>query len=109
MTTRYACSLPLIDGLGYATWSMTVLFNRSRTRSFRHNPLFKFQALVALKLFISLLCHNVACGANIVSDRQTDRPTTVTLAVHARRGLIKQTYLLISMDVVGNGDVYRAY
>ena len=54
-----------------------------------------FHALVALKLLVSLISCLVACSARIVVDRQTDRqtkqthrPTTVTLAAHARRGLI---------------------
>ena len=52
-----------------------------------------FHALVALKLLVSLISRLVACSARIVVDRQTDRqthrPTTVTLAAHGRRGLIK--------------------
>ena len=51
-----------------------------------------FQALVALKLLVSLMSRLVARSARIVVDRQTDkqthRTTTVTLAAHARRGLI---------------------
>ena len=47
-----------------------------------------FHALVALKLLVSLISRLVACSARIVVDRQTNRPTTVTLAVHACRGLI---------------------
>ena len=53
-----------------------------------------FLALVALKLFVSLISRLVACSARIVADKQTDtqtqthRTTTVTLAAHARRGLI---------------------
>ena len=47
-----------------------------------------FHALVALKLFISLISYLVACSVRIVGDRQTDRTTTVSLAVHARRELI---------------------
>ena len=47
----------------------------------------------SLKLLISLISHVVACSARIVVDRKTDRQThrttTVTLAAHARRGLIK--------------------
>ena len=49
-------------------------------------------ALVALKLLVSLISRLVACSARIVGDRQTDRQThrttIVTLAAHARRGLI---------------------
>ena len=67
-----------------------------------------FQALVALKLLVSLISRLVACSARIVVDTQTDRQTdtqtdrqtdrqtnrqihrttTVTLAAHACGGLI---------------------
>ena len=62
---------------------------------------FFFHALVALKMFVSLISRLVACSPRIVLDKQTDRQTdrhthtrtqndyTVTLAAHARRGLIK--------------------
>ena len=68
----------------------------SRTQSFQQNRHINFPALVALKLLVSLISRLVACSARIVVDRQTDRqadrqthrPTTVTLAAHARRGLI---------------------
>ena len=52
-----------------------------------------FPALVALNLLVSLISRLVACSARIVADkqrdRQTHRTTTVTLAAHARRGLIR--------------------
>ena len=58
-----------------------------------------FHALVALKLLVSLISRLVACSARIVVDRQTNRqthrPTTVTLAAHARRGLINRTALIV--------------
>ena len=48
--------------------------------------------IVALKLLVSLISRLVACSARIVVDKQTDRQTrrttTVTLAAHARGGLI---------------------
>ena len=51
-----------------------------------------FHALVALKMLVSLISHLVACSPRIVVDKQTDRhthrTTTVTLAAHARRGLM---------------------
>ena len=70
------------------------LFSRhiSRTQSFQQNRHIVFLALVALKLLVSLISRLVACSARIVVDKQTDRQThratTVTLAAHARRGLI---------------------
>ena len=60
----------------------------SRTQSFQQNRHIIFLALVALKLLVSLISRLVACSARIVVDRQTHRTTTVTLAAHARRGLI---------------------
>ena len=71
------------------------LFSRliSRTQSFQQNRHITVHALVALKLLVSLISRLVACSARIVVDRQTDkqthRPTTVTLAAHARRGLMR--------------------
>ena len=70
------------------------LFSRhiSRTQSFQQNRQFIFHALVALKILVSLISRLVACSLRIVVDKQTDRhthrTTTVTLAAHARRGLI---------------------
>ena len=49
--------------------------------------LFFMRFYVALKRLVSLLGRLVACSARIVVDRQTHRPTTVTLAAHAHRGL----------------------
>ena len=46
-----------------------------------------FRALVVLQLLVSLISCVVACSARIETDRQTHRPSTVTLAAHARRGL----------------------
>ena len=58
--------------------------------------------LVALNLLVSLISRHVACSARIVADKQTDkqtdrqthrqthRTTTVTLAAHARRGLMNE-------------------
>ena len=68
----------------------------SRTQSFQQICHISFLALVALKLLVSLISRLVACSARIVvhrqtdrqTDRQTHRTTTVTLAAHARRGLI---------------------
>ena len=50
-----------------------------------------FLSLVALKRFVSLISRLVACSARIVVDKQTDRqthrPSTVTLAAHVHEGL----------------------
>ena len=68
-----------------------VCFSRhiSRTQSFQQNHHIIFPALVALKLLVSLISRLVAGSARIVVDRQTHRPSTVTLAAHVRRGLIE--------------------
>ena len=69
------------------------LFSRhiSRTQSFREKCLFTFNVFVALKLQVSLIRRLVACTARTRvdrrTDRQTDTPSTVTLAAHAHRGL----------------------
>ena len=64
----------------------------SRTQSFQQNRHISFPALVALNLLVSLISRLVARSAKIVVDKQTNkqthRTTTVTLAAHARRGLI---------------------
>ena len=39
-------------------------------------------------MLVSLISRLVACSPRIVVDRQTHRTTTVTLAAHARRGLM---------------------
>ena len=85
----------------YAYWLFS-LFSRhiSRTQSFQQNRYFNFRALVALKMLVSLISRLVACSPRIVVDKQTDRQTdrqthrttTVTLAAHARRGLIKPVW-----------------
>ena len=58
-------------------------------RGTRH---FKNEASVALNPLVSLVYLFVARGGkkrgNRRTDGQTDRPSTVTLAAHARRGLI---------------------
>ena len=45
------------------------------SQSFQQNRHVIFQALVALKLLVSLISHFVACIARIVVDKQTNRPT----------------------------------
>ena len=60
-----------------------------------------FRAVVALKTSVPFTCRFVACSSRIKveqtdrqtdreTDTQTDRPSTVTLAAHARRGLTTQ-------------------
>ena len=89
--TTYACA-PLIDGLGHATRSATVAVSRFRTQSFQQNRSFIFQGRVVLQPLVSLIGRLVACSARISVDRHTDRTTTVTLAAHARRGLIMKSH-----------------
>ena len=59
---------------------------------FLENCHFKNQASVALNPFVSLLGHFVTRGGkksgNGRTDGRTDKQSTVTLAAHARRGLI---------------------
>ena len=50
--------------------------------------LFFMPLYIALKLLVSLVSRLVACSMRIVVDKQTHRPSTVTLAAHAHRGLI---------------------
>ena len=96
----------------YAYWLFS-LFSRhiSRTQSFQQNRHIIFPALVALNLLVSLISRLVARGARIVvdkqtngqTDRQTHRTTTVTLAAHARRGLMidyLQEYIQISTVLI---------
>ena len=55
----------IIDGLGHATWSVTVPVSRSQMPSFSQNCHFSFRALVSLKLLVSLINCIVACSARI--------------------------------------------
>ena len=96
---------------------MHIVFSRhiSRTQSFQQNRHVIFLALVALKLLVSLISCLVACSARIVVDTQTDRQyrqthrtITVTLAAHARRGLIRSGLPRLSIasghDTSGRGE-----
>ena len=77
----------------------------SGTQSFQENRLFYFHAFVALKLLVSLIGRLVACTARISVDRQTDRPSTVTLAAHARRGLMSMDQILYTrFDILNTRD-----
>ena len=83
----------LIMHIGFLACFHAISLERiSRTQSFQQNRHIIFPALIALNLLVSLISRLVACGARIVVDKQTDRQThrttTVTLAAHARRGLI---------------------
>ena len=76
--------------IGFLDCSHAISLERSR---FSKIPTLFFMPLhIALKLLVSLISRFVACSAGIVVDRQTHRQThrttTVTLAAHARRGLI---------------------
>ena len=81
----------LIMHIGFFACFHTISLKCSRFQQNRH---IVFLALVALKLLVhvSLISSLVACSEKIVvdrhTDRQTHRTTTVTLAAHARRGLI---------------------
>ena len=79
----------LIMHIGFLACFHAISLERSR---FSEIVTLLFLALVALKLLVSLISRLVACSARTVADRQTDkqthRTTTVTLAAHARRGLI---------------------
>ena len=63
---------PLIDGLGYATSTMTVPVSHSRTGAFRQNRHINIRARVALKPLVSLISRLVACSSRISVDTQTD-------------------------------------
>ena len=76
----------LIMHIGFLACFHAISLERSRFS--------KICALVALKMLVSLISRLVACSPRIVVDKQTDRhthrTTTVTLAAHARRGLMTE-------------------
>ena len=78
----------LACSLGYA-----ITFERSIY--FYENRYFKNQTSVALNPLVSLFGRLVARSGRISgtgrTDGRNDRPSTVTLAAHARRGLISGT------------------
>ena len=78
------------------------LFSRhiSGTQSFQENCHININVLVAQKPLVPLIGRLVACSARTRTDRQTNRPSTVTLAAHARRGLIM-------VDFFYNSTVHR--
>ena len=63
----------------------------SWTPPFKQNRHISFRALVALEPLVSLMSRIGPCRARINGDRQTHKPSTVTLAAHARRGLTRKT------------------
>ena len=82
----------LIDGLVVTKLGpgrcRSLLPERSRFSQIGH---IIFRAVVALKTSVPFACRFVACSSRIKvsqTDTQTDRRSTVTLAEHARRGLI---------------------
>ena len=81
---------PLSAHYAYNLAFSLVLLSLERSR-FKQICHISVLALVALKLLVSLISRPVACSARIVVDRQTQtyRTTTVTLAAHARRGLMR--------------------
>ena len=89
----------------------TVPVSRSRTQSFQANRLIVFQVGVVLKTLISLIGLLEPCSARIYAHRQTDRltdnghthrPTTVTLAADARRGLKRCTNEITALTMAQN-------
>ena len=61
--------------------------------------------LVALKRLVLLLGSLIACIARIVVDRHTHRQTTVTLAAHARRGIITNIKLVHESFMKGKNNI----
>ena len=68
----------------------------SRTQSFQEKRQINIKDLATLKRFVAVIGRPVPCTARLASDRrtdgrtdkQTDRPSTVTIAAHARQGLM---------------------
>ena len=95
----YACALFIIDGLGHAMWSSTMLGSRSQTASFWRKSHINFRALVVVEPLVSLMNQFGACSARTSGDRQTDRPNTVTLAAHAHVKGYKDQYLRMYINI----------
>ena len=70
--------------MGWATLSNAVVSGKS--------PFYIVQAPVVLKPLVSLIGRLVACSKRRHTHRHTDKPTTVTLAAHVRRGLLTLKY-----------------
>ena len=67
---------------------ISVSHHISGTQLFQKNRQIHIHVLVVLKPMVPLIGLIVDGSARIAVDRQADRPTTVTFAPHARRGLI---------------------
>ena len=77
----------------HESWCLACFHAISLERSrFRKNAQFKSNNLATLRRFVAVIVRSAPCAARSQGDRQTDRqtdkPSTVTLAAHARRGLI---------------------
>ena len=67
----------------YAYWLFRLFSPHiSRTQSFQQNRHINFLALVALKLFVSLISRLVACSARIVADELCSESIKVALSVY---------------------------
>ena len=80
----------LIMHIGFLACFHAISLERSRFS--------KIACLFFVPLLVSLISRLVACSPRIVVDKQTHRTTTVTLAAHARRGLIMCTITSIPYD-----------
>ena len=93
MRTR-TCIHTLIAGLGHEHGLWRLPYLAIQCVRFSKIGHIIFRAVVALKTSVPFTCRFVACSARVKveqtdrqTDTQTDRPSTVTLAAHARRGL----------------------
>ena len=75
------CDRPYVD---FFACFHTISLERSCSGNFHFN----IHVLVVHNSLVLLIGLLVACSASTDADRQTDRPSTVTLAAHPRRGLI---------------------
>ena len=84
--SNLVCAVPLNDGLGnvLSIYSLASLGG----------------ALVLKPLVLLIVGRLVVCSASISVDRQTHRPTTVTLAAHACRRLINPHVILPNIPYV---------
>ena len=68
----------------------TCLFSRhiSRNAVVSGKSPFYFSGSHSSEAMVSLIDHLVACSTRISVDRQTDKPSTETLAAHAHAGVV---------------------